>query len=401
MNGDQPFVVLGVGGGVAAYKAIEVLRGLTDAGVHVAPILTRAAQRFVAPLTFSALASEPARSELFDTQDVSPHTRLGQAADLIVLCPATADLLGRYAHGLADDLLTATLLASRAPVLLAPAMHTEMWEHPAVQANCATLLARGVHMVGPVSGPLAGGDAGMGRLADPSEIVRAVLELLEAKGSLSGTHVLVTAGGTREAIDPVRLITNRSSGKQGYAVAIEAARRGATVDLITTAKLDIPAILRSKITLTAVESAKELEEATLARSPSAQLVVMAAAVADYRPRQVAPLKLTKGGAIPSIELETTTDILRAIVAARPHGQVIVGFAAETHDALERAAAKMASKGCDFIVVNDVLQEHVGFDGDTNEVVILEAAGGSTRVPLTTKSAVAAALLDKVQEALGV
>ena len=395
MPGDRPTVVLGVGGGVAAYKAIEVLRQLTEAGVHVAPVLTRAAQRFVAPLTFSALAPEPARTELFDATDVSPHTRLGQRADLMLVVPATADLMARYAHGMADDLLTATLLATRAPVVLAPAMHTEMWEHPAVEANVATLRSRGVHLVGPVAGPLAGGDAGMGRLAEPEAIVAAALELLGGPGPMAGQRVVVTAGGTREPIDPVRVITNRSSGKQGYAVAFEAARRGATVDLVTTARLDIPEQLRGAIKVVAVETAAQMAEATLAHAAEADLVVMAAAVADYRPSTVAPLKLTKGNGVPAIELEQTDDILAAVAAKRPKGQVVVGFAAETHDAMERAAKKMAAKGCDFIVVNEVLKEHVGFDGDTNEVVVLGADGSELRVPLTSKGAVAAALLDRV------
>lgn len=235
----------------------------------------------------------------------------------------------------------------------------------------------------------------MGRLAEPEAIVAATLARLGGPGPMSGRHVVVTAGGTREPIDPVRVITNRSSGKQGYAVAIEAARRGASVDLISTVRLDLPAQLRGAIKVTSVETAAEMAVATLERARSADLVVMAAAVADYRPSQVAALKLTKGNGVPAIELEQTEDILAAVVAQRPAGQVVVGFAAETHDAMARAAKKMAAKGCDFIVVNEVLKEHVGFDGDTNEVVVLAADGGELKVPLTSKDAVASALLDRV------
>src|SRR5437764_1595539 len=228
-------VVLGISGGIAAYKAVEVCRLLVDAGVHVAPVLTADAQRFVGALTFSALASEPARTSLFDSPEPIPHTRLGQEADLILVAPATAKLLGKYAAGISDDLLTATLLATRAPVLVCPAMHTEMWEHAAVQENLATLRRRGVHVVEPETGRLAGGDIGAGRLADPVTIVQAALTLLDrGRGPLAGRNVLVTAGGTREPIDAVRVVTNRSSGKQGYAVAAAAARLGAHVTLVTT-----------------------------------------------------------------------------------------------------------------------------------------------------------------------
>src|SRR5688572_15883123 len=235
-------VVLAVTGGIAAYKAVEVCRRLVDAGAHVAPVLTEDATRFVGALTFSALASEPARTSLFDGPDPIPHTRLGQSADLVLVAPATAKLLGKYAAGISDDLLTATLLATRAPVLVAPAMHTEMWEHPAVQANLTTLRQRGVHVVDPESGRLAGGDEGEGRLADPARIVEAAAAVL-ATGDLAGVRVLVTAGGTRERLDPVRFIGNRSSGKMGHAVADEASRRGAAVTLVTTAdRSSVPAV---------------------------------------------------------------------------------------------------------------------------------------------------------------
>src|SRR5438477_360605 len=272
-------VVLGISGGIAAYKAVEVCRLLVDAGVHVAPVLTADAQRFIGALTFSALASEPAHTSLFDGPDPIPHTRLGQSADLVVVAPATAKLLGKYAAGISDDLLTATLLATRAPVLLAPAMHTEMWEHPAVQENLATLRRRGVHVVDPVSGRLAGGDVGEGRLADPTDIVAAARTVLGAVGDLAGWRVLVTAGGTREPIDAVRIITNRSSGKQGYAIAEVAARRGADVTLVTTIGRPAPA----GVEIVSVQTAAEMQDAVMGRAPAADVIVMAAAVADFRP----------------------------------------------------------------------------------------------------------------------
>ncbi len=295
-------VVLGVCGGIAAYKAVEVCRRLIEAGVHVAPVLTEGATHFVGPVTFSALASEPARTSLFDGS--IPHTDLGQTADVVVVAPATAHLQARYAAGLADDLLTATLLATRAPVLVCPAMHTEMWEHPAVEENLATLRRRGVLVVDPEEGPLAGGDSGAGRLAEPATIVARTLSLL-AERDLEGVGVAVSAGGTREPIDPVRYLTNRSSGKQGHAVAEAAARRGARVTLVTAAPLPAPA----GVAVVRVETAAEMEAAMLGASPSADVVVMSAAVADFRPKAVAEHKLAKEDGVPVIVLEPTADIL--------------------------------------------------------------------------------------------
>src|SRR5689334_15298380 len=254
-------VVLGVTGGIAAYKAVEVCRRLVDAGAHVAPVLTEDATRFVGAVTFSALASEPARTSLFDGPDPIPHTRLGQSADVVVVAPATAKLVGKYAAGISDDLLTATLLATRAPVLVAPAMHTEMWEHPAVQENLATLRRRGVHVVDPESGRLAGGDVGAGRLAEPERVVAAAAAVLARGGDLAGMRVLVTAGGTREAIDPVRFIGNRSSGKMGHAVATAAAARGAAVTLVTTqARSTSPTVEVVPFEVVPVESAQEMAD---------------------------------------------------------------------------------------------------------------------------------------------
>ena len=284
-------IVLGVSGGIAAYKAVEVCRRLVDAGAHVMPVLTDDAQRFVGALTFSALASEPARTALFGGPEPIPHTRLGQTADLVLIAPATAKTIGKYAAGISDDLLSATLLATRAPVLVCPAMHTEMWEHPAVQANLATLRERGVHVLEPEAGRLAGGDVGLGRLADPEHIVARAQEILGSfAGPLSGRVVLVTAGGTREPIDPVRYVGNRSSGKMGHAVARAARRQGARVVLVTTVSQPVTA----GIDVVAVETAEQMRDAVLTRVESCDAIVMAAAVADFRPKAVAPEKLKKG-----------------------------------------------------------------------------------------------------------
>ncbi len=318
-------VVLGVSGGIAAYKAIDVCRQLVDAGAHVMPVLTDDSLRFVGALTFSALASEPARTSLFDAPEPIPHTRLGQTADLIVVAPATAKLLGKYAAGISDDLLTATLLATRAPVLVAPAMHTEMWEHPAVQDNIATLRRRGVHVVGPDSGRLAGGDAGEGRLAAPEAIVAAAANVLVATGDFAGVRVLVTAGGTREPIDAVRVITNRSSGKQGYAIAEVAARRGAAVTLVTTIGRPAP----PTVEIVSVQTAAEMQEAVLSRAADMDVIVQAAAVADFRPKAPPDHKLKKDEGVPDIVLEPTHDFSVDLGRAKRPGQVLVGFAAET------------------------------------------------------------------------
>jgi phosphopantothenoylcysteine decarboxylase/phosphopantothenate--cysteine ligase len=394
-----PRVVLGVCGGIAAYKAVEICRQLVDAGVHVVPVLTEEATRFVGPVTFSALASEPVQRSLWDEDSPIPHTRLGQSADLIVVAPATAHLMARYCAGLSDDLLTATLLATRAPVLLCPAMHTEMWEHPSVQENLATLERRGVHVVRPETGRLAGGDSGQGRLADPAVIVARALAMVGPQRSagrdLEGRRVVVSAGGTREPIDPVRFLTNRSSGKQGHALAEAAARRGATVTLVTSSALDLSGDVRGAINRIPVESAADMERAMTQACVEADVVVMAAAVADFRPKRAADRKLSKDDGLPELVLEPSPDILVGLVSRRPPGQVVVGFAAETNDVLERGRKKLARKGVDLLVVNDVSAPEVGFDHDTNAVVILGADGSATEVPLTSKDAVADAVLDSV------
>jgi phosphopantothenoylcysteine decarboxylase/phosphopantothenate--cysteine ligase len=383
-------------GGIAAYKAVEVCRRLVDAGVYVAPVLTEGALEFVGAQTFSALASEPVQTKLFGAPDPIPHTRLGQTADLIVVAPATAKLLGKYAAGISDDLLTATLLATRAPVLVCPAMHTEMWEHPAVQANLDTLRARGVHVLPPEEGRLAGGDVGAGRLADPARIADAVLELLAARRPLMGRTVVVTAGGTREAIDPVRFIGNRSSGKMGHAVANVAAQRGARVVLVTTAS-NQP--VEPAVEVVRVESAEEMHDAVFAHASAADAVIMAAAVADFRPKATADQKLKKHDGVPEVVLEPTVDILAALGAAKSAGQVIVGFAAETERVREHAAAKLNAKRVDLMVANDVSAPDAGFEVDTNRALLLDAGGGVVETALVSKEALAGMILDRVVQLL--
>ncbi len=387
-------VVLGVSGGIAAYKSIEVCRRLVDAGAHVIPVLTEGSLRFVGRTTFDALASERAWTSLWDEQHPIPHTHLGQTAELVVVAPATARVLGLYAAGISDDLLTNTLLATRAPVLVCPAMHTEMWEHPAVQDNLRLLRSRGVHVLEPEVGRLAGGDVGAGRLAEPAAIVEAAAAILEGAlpaADLAGLRVVVTAGGTREPIDPVRFIANRSSGKQGHALAAEAAARGAKVTLVTTTALAVPA----GIDVVRVDTAAEMEHAVLGQADDADIVVMAAAVADFRPVEAAGRKIKKAGGVPEVRLEPTTDILAALGARRRTGQTIVGFAAETDDVRANAADKLARKGIDLIVANDVSAPGVGFEHDTNAVVILGADGAAIDVSLTDKRAIARAILDAV------
>jgi phosphopantothenoylcysteine decarboxylase / phosphopantothenate---cysteine ligase len=388
-------VVLGVSGGIAAYKAVEICRRLVDAGAHVVPVLTDDAQRFVGALTFSALASEPARTSLFDGPDPIPHTRLGQAADLVVVAPATAKLLGKYAAGISDDLLTATLLATRAPVLVCPAMHTEMWEHRAVQENLDTLRRRGVHVVEPERGRLAGGDVGAGRLADPERVVAAALALLDTPvGALAGLRVLVTAGGTREPIDAVRFVGNRSSGRMGFALAEEAARRGADVTVVA-ANVALPR--RTGIEYVDVESAADLAEACEARFEQTDLLLMAAAVADYRPEHAHAGKLKKDEAGRELELRLvrTPDVLATLATRRRPGQLLVGFAAEHGDrALEYGREKLARKDLDAVVVNDVGGPGIGFDSPDNEVTVV-TEDAEIHVPKAAKAEVATAILDAV------
>lgn len=389
-------IVLGVTGGIAAYKAVEVCRRLVDAGAHVSPIMTAGAEHFIGRTTLSALASEPVQTSLWDAGNPIPHTRLGQTADLVLVAPATARLLGAYAAGLSTDLLTNTLLATRAPVMVCPAMHTEMWEHAAVQANLATLRARGVHVVEPESGRLAGGDIGAGRLADPASIVarvEALFTALSSPGPLHGLHVVVSAGGTREPIDAVRVIANRSSGKQGYAIAAEALARGARVSLVSTVDLPLP----RGAELHSVETAAQMQAALEALAPSADVVVMAAAVADFRPVQSAAGKLKKDRGVPEVVLEPTPDILAGLGQRKPMGQVLVGFAAETDDLVANAVSKLQRKHLDLVVANDVSAPGVGFQHDTNAVTLVRADGSQRTVPLTDKGTIAKVVLDTVGE----
>ncbi len=391
-------VVLGVSGGIAAYKAVEVCRRLVDAGAHVVPVLTEDALRFIGALTFSALASEPARTSLWagstaGSGDVSPHTDLGKSADLIIVAPCTANTLAAYSAGTTQNLLTATLLATNAPVLVCPAMHTEMWEHPSVEQNLATLRQRGVHVVEPGVGALASGDFGAGRLADAAVIVAAAAAVLAPVRDMAGLSVVVSAGGTREAIDPVRFIGNRSSGKQGYAIAAEAAARGANVTLVSTVRLPVP----NHCEVVSVESAEEMQAAMERLAVDARVVIMAAAVADFRPVKPAVKKIKKDPNVndaPTIELERTPDILAGLGATKPKGQILVGFAAETDDLLINAADKLARKKADLIVANDVSAPGRGFEGDTNEVAILTASGVQ-HVDFSSKRAVARAVLNQV------
>ena len=384
-------IVLGVSGGIAAYKAIEVCRRLVDAGAHVVPVMTRGATRFVGETTFSALASERVRTSLFDDADPIPHTRLGQSADVVVVAPATARLIGSYAAGISNDLLTATLLATEAPVVVAPAMHTEMWDHPAVQENIATLVRRGVHVVAPEEGRLAGGDVGRGRLAAPEAIVAGVEAALGSTLDLEGLHVVITAGGTREPIDPVRFIGNRSSGKQGHALAAEAAARGAKVTLVTTVALPTP----PTADVVRVETAAQMDEAVRAVASAADVIVMAAAVADFRPAAVAERKIKKHDGVPEIALVPTVDILAGLGERKRPGQTVVGFAAETDRVRQNATSKLVAKGADLIVANDVTAAGAGFEHDTNSVVIMHADGTEREVPLADKRVIARSVFDAV------
>ena len=385
-------IVVGVTGGIAAYKAVEVCRRLVDAGAHVVPIMTAGAEHFIGATTLSALCSEPVRTTLWDAGHPIPHTRLGQTADLVLVVPATARLLAAYAAGLSTDLLTNTLIATRAPVIVCPAMHTEMWEHPAVQDNLAVLRRRGVHVVEPDEGRLAGGDVGKGRLAAPERIVAEVERVLGG-GQLAGMHVVVSAGGTREPIDAVRVIANRSSGKQGYAVAAEALARGARVTLVSTVELPTPA----GASLCVVETAAEMQAAMERLAADADVVVMAAAGADFRPVSAAAGKIKKDSGVPEIVLEPTPDILAGLGARKPAGQVLVGFAAETSDLVANATSKLQRKKLDLVVANDVSAPGVGFQHDTNAVTLLRANGTAISVPLSDKRAIAAAVLDSVYE----
>jgi len=382
-------VVLGITGGIAAYKSVEVVRRLVESGAHVAPIMTSGAKRFIGEVTLSALASEPVKSSLWDEDDPIPHTTLGQEADVILVAPATARLIGTYAAGISNDLLTATLLASRAPVILCPAMHTEMWDHPAVQENIRMLQNRGVTIVAPEDGKLAGGDVGKGRLASPNAIVSAVEQTLTLD-DLAEFKILVTAGGTREPIDPVRFITNRSTGKQGYALAEAAVARGATVTLVTTVDREAPIGVEIKH----AETANDLRSAVMSCADNYDVIIMAAAVADFQPSLPADTKLKKSQQITNLEIEPTHDFLIDLGKGKSSHQIIVGFAAETEELEKNAKEKLQRKNLDLIVANDVSAPDTGFAHDTNEVLLITGEG-KTNVSLASKRVVADKILDAV------
>jgi phosphopantothenoylcysteine decarboxylase/phosphopantothenate--cysteine ligase len=392
--------VLGVSGGIAAYKAADLLRKLTEAGHDVTVVPTGAALQFVGAPTWAALSHRPVATDVWSGAVDVPHVQLGRQADLVVVAPATADLLARAAHGLADDLLTNVLLTARCPVLFAPAMHTEMWEHPATVDNVATLRRRGSIVLDPASGRLTGTDTGKGRLPEPVEIAAHAELLLRRRDALpfdlAGRHVVVSAGGTREGLDPVRFLGNASSGKQGYAVAAVAAARGARVTLVAAnSELAEPA----GVDVVRVVSALDLRDAVHKAAHDADAVVMAAAVADFRPSASAAHKIKKTGAAPhSIELTENPDVLAELVAARRPGQVIVGFAAETGDdtatVLEHGRAKLARKGCDLLVVNAV-GPGKAFGQSDNAAVLLGADGSETDVAFGPKAVLAAAVCDAV------
>ena len=390
-------VALGVTGGIAAYKAAEIVRLLQDRGIRVQVIMTRAAQEFVRPLTFAALSGEKVITGMFtegeeqgaNIDSAIEHIAVAQSIDALLVAPATADVLAHFAQGLASDFLTTLYLATTAPVVVAPAMNVNMWNHPATQANLEVLRQRGVKIVDPGSGYLACGMTGSGRLAENEVIVAAVLEALGASQDLAGETVLITAGPTREKIDPARYLTNRSSGRMGYAIAEAALRRGARVLLVSGPTALTPP---GAAEFTRVESAEQMRDAVLGLLPQASIVIKSAAVSDYRAKTTSAQKIKRKGPI-TLDLEPTADILKEI-SARKQSQIVVGFAAETENVLENARQKLASKHLDAIVVNDVSLEGVGFDSDRNEVTII-THDEVVEVPETTKWEVAQRVLDQV------
>jgi phosphopantothenoylcysteine decarboxylase/phosphopantothenate--cysteine ligase len=390
-------IALGVSGGIAAYKAAEIVRLLQDRGVRVQVIMTGAAQEFIRPLTFAALSGEKVITDMFgagagehpNIDSAVEHIAVAQSIDALLVAPATADVLAKFAQGIASDFLSTLYLATTAPVVVAPAMNVNMWDHPATHANLEILKKRGVRIVEPGTGYLACGMTGPGRLAENEAIVAATLEVLGASQELAGETVLITAGPTREKIDPVRYLTNRSSGRMGYALAEAALRRGARVLLVSgPTALNPPGAAE----VTRVESAEEMHQAVLKLLPEATIVIKTAAVSDYRPKSPASQKIKRGGPV-TLELEPTIDIL-AEIARHKQSQLIIGFAAETQNALENARKKLASKSLDAIVVNDVSREGVGFDSDRNAVTII-TQHEVVEVPETTKWEVAQRVLDQV------
>ena len=390
-------VGLGVCGGIAAYKACEIVRLLKDQGIRVQVVMTAAAQEFVRPLTFAALSGEKVITGLWGAGGEAPnvdsaieHISVAQSIEALVVAPCTADTMAKFAHGQADDFLSTLYLATPAPVIVAPTMNVEMWQHPATRENLATLRSRGVHIVEPGSGYLACGMVGEGRLAEPEAIVAATLAVLGVVRDLAGETVLITAGPTREPVDPVRFLGNRSSGKMGYALAEAGAKRGARVILISG-----PVALAAPegAETIQVETAEEMQNAVLARAGEASIVIAAAAVADFRTRSTSQQKIKRNGPM-SLELEPTPDVLAEVVKQRHPGQLIIGFAAETQDAIDNGRAKLHNKGIDAIVVNDVSKPGIGFDSERNAVTIL-AHGEEIKIPEASKAKIAHRILDAV------
>ena len=389
--------MLGVTGSIAAYKAADLASKLTQAGAHVDVILTGAAERFISPLTFQSLTGRKAYTdkELWGGESHILHVGLGHAADLLLVAPCTANTLTKFAQGQANDLLSITALAAQCPILIAPAMDVGMYEHPATQENVRVLKERGVHFAGPAEGRMASGLVGFGRMIEPAEILGHVRRVLGMRGQLAGKKIVITAGGSREAIDPVRYITNRSSGKQGYALAEAAIDAGADVTLISAPTALTPPVGAN---LRWAESAEEMLEAVLAESAGADVLIMAAAIADFRPTQVSDKKLKKRDGIPEITLEAAPDVLLAVASQNPgvsRPRVVVGFAAESRDLIENAAEKLKSKNLDLIVANDISAKDAGFDVENNRVTLLTPDGEQEKLSLRSKFEVAEIILTRV------
>ncbi len=390
-------IILGVTGAIAAYKSVEICRQLVQLGAHVIPILTQGATNFVGPMTFSALGSEPVKTSLWDSQDPLLHTRLAKTTQAILIAPASANSIARFALGIADDLLSSVVLASKCPIVIAPSMHLEMWEHPALQNNISLLAKRGVKIIEPASGALAGGDFGKGRLASAEVILEALGGVVAENNSsivqdFKNTTVLVSAGGTKEPIDQVRYLANRSSGKQGHALAVSAHKRGAKVYLVTASDLEAdPAIETIRVT-----TSDEMAHEVLKYSPQADVVIMAAAVADFKPKTFFDGKLSRSYSPTQLELQSTTDIVSNLVSRQKPSQLIVAFAAEATGGLQRAKEKLKDKQVDLLVFNDISQPQVGFDYDTNSVTILSKQGDViVQVPVMDKVKISDIILDSI------